>query len=188
MNIANKITIFRFLAIPFFVAVIMHYSPKLDYLRFVALGIFALAVISDGLDGYLARRRKEFTRAGAILDPLADKILLITSLICVYLIKDKFPSHISLPLWFLLLAISRDVLIVIGSASLYMSGNNFEIIPSRLGKLTTFFQMLVVLGVLIQFEYSHFLWYVAAVFTVLSGLGYLHKGQQLISQENSKGV
>lgn len=180
MNIANKITTFRFLVIPFFVGAILYYSPQRDYLRFVALAIFMLAVLSDGLDGFVARKRKEQTKAGSILDPLADKLLLTVSLICIFA-KENFPGGINLPLWFIVLAISRDFLIVIGSAVIYITHSDFPIIPSKTGKLTTVFQMLTVISILLQFKYSFVIWYLAAFFTIFSGLGYLRRGQKLIN-------
>ncbi|MCM8771391.1 MAG: CDP-alcohol phosphatidyltransferase family protein, partial [Candidatus Omnitrophica bacterium] len=69
MNIANKVSIFRILSIPFFIACIAYYSPERDFLRFIALGIFFLAVVSDAIDGYLARKSKIKSSAGLVLDP-----------------------------------------------------------------------------------------------------------------------
>lgn len=182
MNIANKVTTFRFLVIPFFIAALLYYKPERDYLRFVALGIFMLAVVSDGLDGYLARIRKEQTKVGSILDPLADKLLLVISLVCLYVIRNNFPQNVQLPLWFVLVAITRDVLIILGSSVVYIAHAGFDVIPSKMGKLTTFFQMLVVIAILINFAFSNIIWYFAAIFTVLSGLGYLRRGQRLLNQ------
>jgi len=185
MNIANKITTFRFIAIPFFVAAILYYSPERDFLRFVALGIFMLAVISDGLDGYFARSRRELTKAGSILDPLADKLLLTAGLICIY-VKDSFPAGISLPLWFVLLVISRDFLIVLGSGVVFLTHTEFEVEPSKLGKYTVFSQMATIIAVLLQFKYSFVLWSIAAILTILSGLGYLKRGQKLMVSAESQ--
>lgn len=151
-------------------------------MHLVALGIFMLAVLSDGLDGYVARVRNERTKAGSILDPLADKLLLTVSLVCLYVTRNNFPDGVGLPLWFVLLAISRDVLIVIGSGVIYMAHGGFEIIPSKLGKLTTFFQMLAVIAILLHFPLSYIIWSIAAFFTVISGLGYLRRGQKLLNQ------
>ncbi len=82
LTFANKITICRILAVPFFIATVLYYSPQRDHLRYAALGIFLFAVISDVIDGYIARTRHQKTRAGAILDPLADKLLLISATGC----------------------------------------------------------------------------------------------------------
>src|SRR3989338_5889283 len=97
LTFANKITICRILAVPFLIATLMYYSLERDYLRFVALGLFLFAVISDVIDGYIARTRNQKTIAGAILDPLADKILLISAFICLSMIGEYFAPELRLP-------------------------------------------------------------------------------------------
>src|SRR3989338_7065868 len=88
LSFANKVTIVRILTVPFFIATVLYYAPERDYLRLAALCIFLVAVISDVIDGYIARTWKEKTKAGAILDPLADKLLLISAFICLYKIRS----------------------------------------------------------------------------------------------------
>jgi len=81
MNFANKISIFRILSVPFFIACLLYYSVERDYLRYLALVIFILAVISDAVDGYVARKSKLQSKAGLVLDPLGDKLLLMGAFI-----------------------------------------------------------------------------------------------------------
>ena len=81
MNIANKISTFRILSVPFFIACLLYYTPEKEYLKNLALVIFVLGVISDGLDGYIARKAKMQSTAGLILDPLGDKLLLISAFV-----------------------------------------------------------------------------------------------------------
>ena len=69
LTLANKLTIGRILAVPFFIATVVYYTPERDYLRYVALGIFCLAILTDVIDGYVARTQNQKTVAGAILDP-----------------------------------------------------------------------------------------------------------------------
>jgi len=180
LNFANKVTIFRILAVPFFIASVLYYNPQRDVLRFVSLGIFLLAIASDAIDGYIARKQKQETKVGSILDPVADKLLLIGAFICLYVI-DGFPNGIRFPLWVVLIVISRDVIILIGSMLIYMVHGNMEILPTKWGKVTTFFQMLSVIGILIQFSYSFILWYLTVGFTVISGFGYIRKGVRVLN-------
>ena len=119
VNIANKISTFRILSVPFFIASLIYYSPQRDYLRYLALAIFILAVFSDAVDGYIARKAKQHSRAGMVLDPLGDKLLLVGSFICLYLI-DEFPAGIKFPLWVTLIVISRDALILLGVVVIYL--------------------------------------------------------------------
>src|SRR3990167_6283888 len=97
LTFANKITIARILAVPFFISTVLYYHPARDHLRYAALGIFLFAVISDVIDGYVARTRNQRTRAGAILDPIADKLLLMSAFICLFKVGTMF-KIIQLPI------------------------------------------------------------------------------------------
>jgi CDP-diacylglycerol--glycerol-3-phosphate 3-phosphatidyltransferase len=172
MNFANKISTFRILSVPFFIAALIYYSPQRAILRFVALGIFILAVISDTVDGYIARKSKQMSKAGLILDPLGDKLLLMSAFICLSL--NKFP--VNFPAWVMLIVISRDVIILLGIAVVYMVKQNINISPTRWGKLTTSFQMSAVIAVLLQITFAYLFWWLAAIFTVISGIDYIRRG------------
>lgn len=177
MNIANKISTFRILSVPFFIACLVYYNPERSYLRFMALGIFILGVISDAADGYLARKTKLQSKAGLILDPLGDKMLLMSAFICLY-INDQLP--LQFPLWVILIVISRDVIILIGAAVIYIVKQNIDILPTRWGKLTTTFQMIAVISVLIALPFSFVFWWLAVIFTVLSGMDYIRRGFSIL--------
>ncbi len=183
LNFANKITLFRILAVPFFIASVLYYSPQRDTLRYISLGIFLLAVISDVIDGYIARTCRQQTKGGAILDPLADKALLISAFICLY-VKDGFPLGIKFPLWVILSVISRDVIILLGSMIIYIVHGDLEIVPTKLGKLTTFFQTLCIIGILLQWQFSYFIWYATVALTAVSGFGYIRKGIKVLNVVN----
>lgn len=175
MNFANKITVFRILSVPFFITALVYYSPEKDYLRVVALLIFLLAIISDAIDGYIARTRKQKTEAGAILDPLADKILLITAFIFLFRISNRY-FEIALPLWVILIVIFRDTILLIGGAIIVLTKQDNKISATWFGKISTFFQMMTIVFVLLQFKTSYIIWYLAIIFTIISGVDYLRKG------------
>ena len=179
MNFANKISTFRILSVPFFIASLVYYSPQRDYLRFVALGIFCLAVISDAVDGYIARISKQQSKAGLVLDPLGDKLFLVSAFICLYLI-DEFPMGVRFPLWVTLIVVSRDALILLGAVVVYIVKQNIDIYPTRWGKLTTIFQMSSAMAVLMQWRFSYILWWIAVFFTVISGIDYVMRGFKIL--------
>lgn len=180
LSFANKITLLRILAIPFFIETIVYYVPGRDYLRYAALGIFSFAVISDIIDGYIARVRHQKTKAGAILDPLADKLLLISAFICLYKVGGLLGA-IKFPLWVVLTVISRDVILLLGSMIIYLVQGYLTIEPTRWGKATTFFQILCIFGVLLQWSFSFFIWGGTVVLTVISGLGYIGRGIKVLN-------
>ncbi len=187
LTFANKITICRIVLVPFFIAAILYYSPQKDYLRYVALGIFLFAVISDVIDGYIARTRHQKTKAGAILDPLADKILLMSAFICLYKIGDFFPD-IRLPMWLVVAVISRDVILLLGSMIMCLVHIELVINPTRLGKTTTFFQIICVLGVLLQWPFSLGLWVITLIFTLVSGVDYIRKGIKILNLHSNTKI
>lgn len=183
MTFANKITLFRIISIPFFNACLIFYTPGKPYLKTLALSIFLLAILSDVVDGYIARKHKQKTKAGAILDPLADKALLITAFIFAYkLSKLYFPTP--LPLWILLVVISRDAIILIGSGLILATQNALKVEPTWWGKLTTFFQMITIIGVLTQIPYLPLIWWTASIFTIISGIDYARKGINILNSEH----
>lgn len=184
MNLANKITIARVLLIPFFVAAVIYYSPDNDFLRFIALAVFMIGVFTDALDGYIARTRNQKTVLGSYLDPIADKLLLLAAFICLAMVNN-FPQGRSLPAWVVLIVISRDAIIMLGSVIIYLMKGALEVVPSKLGKATTFLQMITVISVLLHFRYSSIVWNLTIIFTILSGIGYIRRGSLLLS-ENSK--
>ena len=175
MSLANKISIFRILLVPGLVASLIYYSPDRDYLRFVALGLFLIGAISDAVDGFLARRWNQQTELGTLLDPIADKCLILGALISCSVIHG-LPDWMRIPAWFNLLVISRDALLVAGAFVLFLMRGRWTVQPSRLGKCTTFSQMLVLISVLLALPIKDALLVMAAVVTVLSAISYIRLG------------
>jgi cardiolipin synthase len=177
MNIANKISTFRILSVPFFIACLLYYSQERAYLKTLALAIFVLGIISDGLDGYIARKGKMQSKAGLILDPLGDKLLLMSAFIFLSPIC-RLP--LQFPLWVSFIVISRDLIIIMGAIVIYMVKQNLDVHPTRWGKLTTIFQMLSVVCVLLQWKPAVFIWWVTVIFTVISGIDYVMRGFKIL--------
>jgi CDP-diacylglycerol--glycerol-3-phosphate 3-phosphatidyltransferase len=184
MNIANKISTFRILSVPFFIASLIYYSTEKDYFRFVALGIFMLGVVSDAVDGYIARKDRLQSKAGLVLDPLGDKLLLMSAFI--------FLSPISrftlvFPLWVVLIVISRDAIILLGALVIYLVKHDIDVYPTRWGKLTTTFQMASVIVVLLQWKFAFLIWWPAVLFTIISGTDYTKRGFKILyAVDNSR--
>jgi len=183
MNFANKISTFRIVSVPFFIACLMYYGQDMagrEYLRYCALAIFVLGVISDAVDGYIARKSKQQSKAGLILDPLGDKLLLMSAFICLYL----SPLPVRFPLPVILIVISRDILILLGAVVIFIVKHEINIVPTRWGKLTTTFQMLSVILVLLQWQYAFVCWWIAVFFTAISGTDYVMRGFKLLYNNN----
>ena len=182
LTLANRLSIFRILSIPFFVAALIYYNPQRDYLRWVALGIFCMAVLSDLADGFIAKKLKQKTTLGLILDPLADKTLLISAFVTVASLRIC-PPTLKLPTWVPIIVISRDAIIMLGVILIYAIKKKFEVFPSLLGKLTTFFQMLTIIFIIAHFKFASFIWTTAVIFTVVSGIQYTARGIKILGEE-----
>ena len=172
MNFANKISTSRILSVPFFVASLIYYSAERDFLRWVALIIFTLAVLSDAVDGYIARKSKQQSKAGLVLDPLGDKLIIMSAFICLSFEKFIF----RFPLWVTFIVISRDLIILLGAIVIFIVKKDINVSPTKWGKFTTTFQMLAVLTVLLQIRIAFIFWWLAVIFTVISGLDYIRRG------------
>jgi len=181
MNLPNKITIFRILLIPFFIATILYYGEGRTYLRFVALAIFTIAALTDAIDGGIARSRDQVTELGVVLDPIADKMLIASAFISLSTIKN-LPVDLRIPPWAVITVISRDIIIILGSLVIYFMKGNVVIKPSWLGKVTTFFQMSAILAILAIFKYNKFLIYPAVLLTGLSAVDYIWRGSKQLSE------
>jgi len=180
MNLANRITIFRILLIPFFIASLLYYSEAKPYLRLVALVIFAIAAFTDAIDGGIARSRSQITELGTILDPIADKLLISSAFISLSII-GSIPSELRIPAGVVLAVITRDIIIVLGALIIYFLKGSIAIKPSWLGKITTFLQMLAILMILAVFKYNKFFVYPAVLFTIVSGIDYIWRGSKQLN-------
>ena len=185
LTFANKVTIGRILVVPFFIATVLYYSNERGYLRLIALGVFLFAVITDVIDGYIARTHHQKTKAGAILDPLADKLLLISAFICLT-IKGGVFSSVQFPLWLVVSVISRDVILLLGAMIIHLVQGGLNIIPTKWGKAATFFQIICIFVVLLEWKISPILWYLTAGLTVISGLGYIRNGIKTLNDSTAQ--
>lgn len=178
MTVANQITLVRIMLIPVFVIFAIYYSAGVragageESLRWAAVAVFVLAAASDGLDGWVARRFSQRSALGVVLDPIADKGLLLTAIITLSL----YPWPVSLPLWFPVLVIARDVVIFVGCGLLKFFTGDIEVRPSIYGKMATALQMAAVAWVLLQIPAQQWVVWAAGFFTLLSGFGYMWRG------------
>lgn len=181
MSLANKLSLFRILLVPAFVLCLVYYRPgEGEFLRYLAVGLFALGVVTDAVDGYVARAEQQATRLGAILDPAADKLLLVTAFLSLSLISS-LPAAYHLPAWVPILVLSRDLIIVAGWLLIVLVTGDLQAQPSRLGKATTFFQMLTIVCVLLGLPFAKGILFLAMALTILSGIGYLRRGNRLLN-------
>ncbi len=181
MSLANKITLIRILLVPFFITCFIYYTPERDFLRFTALIIFVISVLTDAIDGYIARKYYQKTILGTFLDPIADKLLIISAYICLSVVAI-LPGEFRLPAWVTITVISRDVLIILGFIIMDMLIGKTEAKPSLLGKITTALQMLTIIVVLLKFNYAYIVWTSAVIFTILSGIGYLIRANRIFNE------
>jgi len=185
MTTANKITVIRILMIPAFVTMAIYYGQSvqrgdpLEWQRYAAIAIFLLASISDGLDGYVARRYNQRSALGVILDPIADKGLLLSGIITLSISDwSDDPSYGRFPAWFPVLIITRDAVILVGSAVLHLLNGRVQVKPSWTGKVATFMQMVAIGWVMLQLRFLPLIYIVAAagLFTLISGIIYVRNG------------
>ena len=146
ITVPNLLTVFRMALIPVFVSLLF-------YQKFLfALGVFVIAGITDGLDGLLARRFKQQSELGRILDPIADKMLLVTSFVVLSMrtvFPIPLPKHLPVPFWVTITVISRDVFILVGAAAINIVNGFRSFRPSLLGKISTVVQIVTVAAVML---------------------------------------
>jgi CDP-diacylglycerol--glycerol-3-phosphate 3-phosphatidyltransferase len=189
MTTANKITIMRILMIPVFVMMALYYGrDKEDWQRWCAIGIFVLAAASDGIDGYIARHFNQKSRLGVILDPIADKGLLLSGIITLSFSNWAY----EFPVWFPVLVVARDIVIVVGTLALHYLNGTVRVRPSWTGKTATVLQMIAIALCMLQLNFFHTTFAVgsrqfvvnfldipvalAGLFTLISGIGYVADG------------
>ncbi len=180
--LANQLTCLRILIVPFFVTTVLYYSPEKDYLRYVALALFSLAAALDGLDGYVARRFQQTSQIGAILDPVADKLLLISGFLVLYKMGPMF-EVVKFPIWLIVAVLSRDIIILIGIGIIYLLHIPITFQASHWSKACTFSQVFAIVFLLMQWSISHYVWYVVLGLTIISGLDYVIKGFKILQKE-----
>jgi cardiolipin synthase (CMP-forming) len=180
INVANILTLVRLLLTPLFVILLLQYRLK------PALLIFCLAGITNGLDGFIARWFNQRTVLGAYLDPVADKMLLMSAFICLAILGI-------VPDWLTVIVLSRDVLIVIGIAIFTLAEKKFRIRPSFVSKCTTALQIIMIIVTLmvpgspVLLALQRWLLWSTAVLTTVSGLHYIYIGMNILQQGEDAG-
>lgn len=179
INLPNLLTIIRILLTPLFVIALLKdlFGP--------ALLIFTIAGISDGLDGLIARYFNQRTILGAYLDPIADKLLLVSAFVSLAILKI-------VPGWVTVIVISRDVLIVMGIAIFTITEKSYKIKPSIISKITTTAQITTIIMALVNIIMAGYsilmgiLFWVTAGLTTISGLHYIYFGMNLLQNGSRK--
>jgi CDP-diacylglycerol--glycerol-3-phosphate 3-phosphatidyltransferase/cardiolipin synthase len=179
MTIATQITILRILLIPVFVGFAIYYARSAttgapeEWLRYTAIGAFVIAAISDAIDGWVARRFRQESNLGRILDPFADKLLLVAAVLTLTL--SSWPAP--LPLWFVIVLISREILLSLGTYIVDHVVGKVHIRPHWTGKLATGLQILTVTGSMLQLKVLVLSAAVpATLFTAISAVIYFADG------------
>ncbi len=176
MNLPNKLTLFRVILIPFFVAALLIWPDSLSA-RAVAEAIFIIASLTDLLDGKIARKYNLVTNFGKFMDPLADKLLVCSAMICLI-------STGQLAAWIVIIIIAREF--IISGFRLIASDNGVVIAASYWGKFKTTFQMLMVIVLIMNFDNQYWqllslaLIYISLVLTIISLLDYIIKNRAVL--------
>ncbi|NLP17750.1 MAG: CDP-diacylglycerol--glycerol-3-phosphate 3-phosphatidyltransferase [Firmicutes bacterium] len=176
MNLANKLTFARIILIPIFMLFVL---LRIPYGDFIAAGIFAVAALTDSLDGYVARKRKEVTKLGKFIDPLADKLLVTAALLSLVEMGR-------LGAWVAMIIIGREFAVT--GLRLIAASEGIVIAASNLGKFKTFFQIIAIIAILLKdYPFSivnipmgSITLVVAVFFTIYSGVDYFLKGKDLM--------
>lgn len=187
LTVPNMLTVFRMVLIPVFVTLLF-------YQRFLwALGVFVIAGLTDGLDGLLARRFQQQSQLGTVLDPIADKLMLVTAFVVLSMrsvFPQPLPSHLPIPFWVTVSVISRDVFIIVGAAAINIMTGFRGFRPSWLGKLNTTIQIgaiaLIMCAPSVPSLTGYYLPTVYAAvfgFAVLSGIHYIFFASRLMNEE-----
>lgn len=177
MNLPNKLTILRIIMIPFFVFFLLIQGGENLTYRMIALVLFVVASLTDLLDGKIARKYNLVTNFGKFMDPLADKLLVCSALICLIELKQ-------LPAWMVIIIISREF--IISGFRLVASDNGVVIAASYWGKFKTTFQMLAVVLLILNIPALSMVTmlcvWVALALTIISLVDYVAKNYKILTE------
>ncbi len=187
MTTANKITVLRIVLVPVFVVAMIYYvRTGNEYCRLAGVLTFGVAAILDGVDGYVARRYNQRSELGTILDPAADKLLLVSAI--VLLSFDNEPQLGQIPLWLTGVIIGRDVILAMGSVLIRLVVGAITVRPRFTGKAATVFQMVMVVWILLRWDVvfpavwlKMWIWG-AGLLTAASGWFYLWDGMHQLEK------
>ncbi|ADL13029.1 CDP-diacylglycerol--glycerol-3-phosphate 3-phosphatidyltransferase [Acetohalobium arabaticum] len=179
MNLPNKLTLLRIILVPIFMFFLLFNSAgeSAVYTRYLAVAVFSLAAVTDGLDGYIARKENLVTRFGKFIDPLADKLLISAALVALVDMGE-------ISAWAAIIIIGREFAIT--GLRVVAAADGIVISASKLGKYKTTLQIIAIIAIIINLPYSLVLLWLAVLLTVISGLDYLWKGRKVI-MPNVKG-
>lgn len=187
ITVPNLLTFMRMALIPVFASLLFYGNSVW------ALVVFLIAGISDGVDGFLARRFKQESELGTIIDPIADKLLMTTAFIVLSLPHVLEPvKHLPIPFWVTAAVIGRDVLIVTVAGAIHIMTGFKGFKPSWLGKLSTFVQVVAVTLILVAAVsgYSFYLptvYFFVVLLAVVSGIHYIFQVARLMRDEEEAG-
>lgn len=190
ITLATKVTLLRILGIPVFILLMIYYTQGLKagspepFFRYAALGVFLAVALTDALDGYLARSRNEITHLGRMLDPIADKGLLLSAL--VLLTRPALPDlQPQFPLAVTFLVFTRDILLVAGAALIRSHSGSLFIQPRWTGKVVTVLLMVLIAWSLAGLPGQPFdvLAWLAGGLIAVSGIQYAFDGIRQFEQE-----
>ena len=177
MNLPNKITIFRVCMIPVFLVFML--VPGIAYGNYIATAVFAIACASDALDGYIARKHNLVTNFGKFMDPIADKLLVCSALICFVVLSY-------MPAWIAIVIIAREF--IINGFRLIASDNGVVIAASYWGKFKTIAQMIMCILLIVQLPFAWvdvleqiFIW-LSLILTVVSLCEYIWKNRNVLKE------
>ncbi len=177
MNLPNKLTLLRVVMIPFFVAALLFDGGQNMTLRYAAAAIFIAASLTDLLDGKIARKYNLVTNFGKFMDPLADKLLVCSALICMVELAE-------LPAWMVIVIISREF--IISGFRLVASDNGIVIAASYWGKFKTTFQMIAIVLLILKipalFLVTNICVWIALILTVVSLVDYIAKNHKVLTE------
>ncbi len=178
MNLPNKLTVLRVALIPFFLVALM--VDAIPYGKWIAVGIFIIASLTDMLDGKIARKYNLITNFGKFMDPLADKLLVCSAMIALIEL-DRIPA------WIVIIIIAREF--IISGFRLVASDNGIVIAAGWWGKVKTVVQMVMIIFVMCDFGGSvvavieNVLIYAALALTVISLIDYLVKNKGVLAEQ-----
>ena len=177
MNLPNKLTVLRVIMIPFFVAALLYDGGANQNMRYVAAALFIIASLTDMLDGKIARKYNLVTNFGKFMDPLADKLLVCSALICMIELRE-------LPAWMVIIIISREF--IISGFRLVASDNGVVIAASYWGKFKTTFQMigvvLLIFNIPVLSTLTTIIVWIALALTVISLVDYVVKNAGVLTE------
>ncbi len=177
MNLPNKLTVLRVILIPFFVVIMMIENGANQTFRYVAAAIFIIASLTDMLDGKIARKYNLVTNFGKFMDPLADKLLVCSALICLIQLGQ-------LPAWMVIIIVSREF--IISGFRLVAAEQGIVIAASYWGKFKTTFQMIAVVLMILNFEalsaVTLICTWAALILTIISLVDYIVKNHKVLTE------